>query len=119
MTELPIFQTTSSKFEYTIKLDNEVYLLRYEYNPRSFNWYLTISNDRTGQRLDNKKLIINYPLYDQNKAIFNVMPGDVLIQQVNNTEELITYDNLGIDYIVYYYTADEVTQWKIDNDWDN
>lgn len=112
---LPTFQTASSRFFYNIILESKVFILTFDWNARSENWFLTIECKEENTKINNLKIILNYPLLSQHKAIFPSLKGDLLLQKIDNTSDDFGYDNFLINYGLYYYTADEYNTWKVDN----
>lgn len=111
MKELPLFKELSTDFFYTIEIEETLFTFRIFYNSRNDSWYLDISTDN--YRLDNIKIVANYPLLDGYKALFPELEGDLFVYRVNtSTNEEITFDNFDIDYKFLYFTESEVTQYK-------
>lgn len=111
MIDLPLFQDISAKFTYTIEIEEEIYQFYFDWNVRSENWYLTITHLESGLKLSNIKIIPNFPLLKQRKALFDIMEGDLFLIKLNDVSEMVDYDNIGVDYKLYYYTKDEFEDW--------
>jgi len=115
MINLPMFQNDSTDFQYSIDLDNVSVQLRFTYNVRSGYFRMNIATENYS--LYGLKMVPDYPLLDNHKALFPELLGDIIITQVNRLDEQIdcTFDNLGTDFKVYYYNADELASWKANN----
>src|SRR4030042_6769147 len=112
MLDIPMFQEESTDFEFSIDLDNITTTIRLTYNVRSGYFRMNISTENYS--LYGLKVVAEFPLIYQHKALFPELPGDIIINQVNRLDEEIdmTYDNLGSDYVMRYYTKDEFEAWK-------
>jgi len=109
--QLPVFQTQSADFEYTIELDNINTLVRLTYNVRSGFWKMNLSVN--GNTLYNIKLVKNFPLLKQNKALFPYLPGDFFVLKISDeSEEDFNYDNFGTVWGLVYVTAAEYEAWR-------
>lgn len=114
MIQLQVFQNVSSDFIQTINLDGQIVTLRMTYNIRSGFFFLTFTDSKENP-LNGIKMVPNWLLLDQRKALID-FDGDLMILKVNlEAEDVITYDNLGTDWLLYYLTPDEVADWKTEN----
>lgn len=115
MTQLPVFQTISADFSYTIKLENQIVTLRFKWNVRAGNFFLDFT-DAGGNSLYGIKLLPNWPLLKYGKGNIDRFSGDLMIFQAENSAESeITYDNLGVGWILYYLSQEEVSAWEAEN----
>ena len=88
MIQIPAFNATNADFEQDIDLDNITVTIRMTYNSRSSYWKVDFITENCS--LLGIKCVRNYPLTQQHKAIFPCLPGDFLIQPLN--------DDLSGDY---------------------
>lgn len=112
---IQIFSTNSSDFTQVIELDLINVTLRLKFNVRDESWFMSL--DTENNSIKDLRLSINYPILRQHKALVHDIPGDFLVQKINDTAiDNLTFDNLGTDYLLLYYTEEEMIQWYIDND---
>lgn len=115
MIEIPIFKDTSSDFTQNIELDNLIITIRLVWNIRCNDWFISIETSN-GNKIDFIRLVFNYPIINQYKYLFPDISGDFFVQLYNNINtDTITYNNLGKDLALYYYTESEVDEWKVEN----
>lgn len=112
MIEIPVFQNISSSFQQEITLGDRVLLLTLSWNTRSEAWYLIYEDIETGVNLFSIKLVENWLLLRQYKATIPNESGDFIVLRNNAESDIITYDNLGTEFILYYVTDDEGDEWE-------
>lgn len=115
MIEIPVFTTQAADFTQIIDLDNVTVTIRLVFNIRVESWFMRLETEN--YTLDGIKLVENYPLIQQYKALFPELPGDFLIQQINDEVENpeFDYDSFGVFWSLFYFTEDEVTDWEVEN----
>jgi hypothetical protein len=107
---IQIFQDVSSDHTQVIELDTVTITLRLKYNVRNASWFYSFTTENN--EISDIKLVSNFPMLRQHKAIASDIPGDFFVIKTNdNAGDEITYDNLGTDYQLIYATADEVVNW--------
>jgi hypothetical protein len=111
--EIPIFQNDSSNFIQNITLNNKRVQLKLVYNVRSAKWVLYIAYDNFF--LEGVPLVLNYPLIFRQRWLVNSLRGEFLCLQKNTKVENITYENLGVDVGLYFFTDAEYRQWSRTN----
>ena len=116
MLEIPLIYTQSSAdFIQTIILDEVTVILRLYYNIR--NQFFALDAKTNNYEIKGLKAILNYPIIHPSNSSFPELPGDFLINQVTNTTQIIdlNYDTFGNVFKLFYYSADEVQQWRSNN----
>ena len=110
MIALPTFQSQFGDFTYRITLGTLRYSLRFLWNPRTQDWWLTIV-DPFGGAIDGVRLVANWPLFNNHKAQIQIDGDLILIPKSGNVAPL-GYDNLDTDYTLTYLNHDELVQWR-------
>lgn len=111
---IQIFNTKSSDFTQVVELDEILVTIRLKFNVRNESWYISLETENNSVK--DLRLSINFPILRQHKALMSDIAGDFFVQKVNETAvDNLTYSNLGVDYLLLYYTAAEVTSWFSDN----
>jgi len=112
MIEIPIYSSASSDFTQNIELDQLIVTIRIIWNTRCDDWFISVETSN-GNKIDFIRLVFNFPILNQYKYLFPDIDGNFFVQLYNNINtDIITYDNLGVDLALYYYTASEVETWK-------
>lgn len=112
MIEIPVFTEQSSDFTQNIDLDNINVKIRLTYNTRVNYWFMALETGESS--LQGIKLVKNFLLIDQYKALLPDIPGDFGVFKISNelNDNEFTYDNFGIAWSLFYLTADEVEEFK-------
>lgn len=107
---VPTFQNTSSKYTIEAELNNEVFLLKFAWNTRASDWYMSIYNDNGDLVLTDVKMVINYQLLRQYKAIEGIPKGDFILHDLekDDVNSGVTFDNFGIRYQLVFFTNEEI-----------
>lgn len=114
MIQIPTFQNISSDNIQTIDLNGQIVTLRVVYNIRNSFFHLRFT-DPEGGTLLGIKIVPNWLLLDQRKALIN-FEGDLIIQKVDlEAEDVITYENFGSGWVLRYLDPQEVSDWKREN----
>lgn len=113
MIKIPIFSESSADFTQTIELNNILFTIRLKYNIRCGYWFINIEteNNTTGDF----KVVYDYPIFKNHKSLFYDIKGDFIVKKVNDTDNNLSYSNLGNDFILYYYTENEINEWLDEN----
>lgn len=114
MIKIPIFSDQSSIFTMNIELNSISVDLTLTYNIRNERWYISLVTENNS--LYYRKLVENFPLVYPHKAIFPELSGDFfVIKNVNKSDNMITYENLGNGWDLFYYDESEMQDWADDN----
>jgi len=112
--EIQIFKESSSDFTQRTIVENQILVVRIKYNVRNDSWFLNITTENYS--IQDLKLVINYPILYNHKALFPVLTGDLIIMpKVDNLVENLSYDNFGNDFGLFYIDASELTEWELTN----
>ena len=107
---IPIDQTSSSIFRQNIIIEDINLTMRFRYSTRTASWYMSLETE--DYNIDNLRIVENYPLLKQHKALFPVFDGDFITLKVSEKAiNEINYDNFGIDWILLYFTESELDDW--------
>jgi len=110
MIKLPVYQKVSANFKYRIELELKSVELQLIYNIRNGFFHFDFT-DGDGTKLTGIKVVTGWPLMHIHKAFVN-FDGDFMILRADlNSNELLTYDNLGSVFNLYYLTAQEIKDW--------
>lgn len=101
---LPTFQTSSPRYKYHISLDGIIYYLNFNWNTRESAWYMDIANSSETLILAGIKLVPDYRLLKQYKAIEGLPAGDFLLvdSKQDDQNSQVTFDNFGDRYVLMY-----------------
>jgi len=114
MIELPIFQNSSSDFTFNIDLDLISCTVRLIYNIRNGSWFMDLVT--ASSSIQGVRLVEDFPLLYQNKAIISDLKGDFLVTRITDVDSTeLTYDNFGVDWVLQYLTSTEVDAWSTTN----
>jgi len=110
------FQVQSADFVQTVELDGIFASIRLIFNIRSETWFINEYKELdTDKTLLGVKIINDFPLFLAMKTRID-LPGDfMIIKEDESLTDSIGYDNLNNGYNLYYLTADEVLEWKVEN----
>ena len=115
MYEIPVYPDESADFTQVLDIESVSLTIRITYNIRNqyFKMRLTTENND----IDGLKCVINFPLIYPHNALFPELKGDFFIQQATNLNEVVAFDytNFGTTYKLYYYTEEEVLNWRDEN----
>jgi len=109
--QLPVFGSSSARYFYNISLDKEIFTLYFHWNSRESAWYMDIKQpDGDTTILAGIKLVPDYRLLKQYKAVEGIPKGDFILKDVQNKpdDEQLTYENFGTRYVLLYYEEGEV-----------
>ncbi len=71
-----------------------------------------MSIDTDNNSIKDIRVSINYPILRQHKALIYDILGDFFVQKINDIAvNNINYSNLGTDFLLLYYTEEEMNQW--------
>lgn len=117
MTEINIsYKDISSDFVQIVELDNIPTTIRLTYNVRNDSWKMDLTTENYA--IYGLKLVIDYPIINRHKTLFPELSGDFFITSISAVTKDISnfdYDTFGNDFLLYYYTEDEVNEWKVNN----
>jgi len=108
---LPTYQEQSAIFLYQANIENQVVVLRFVYNIRSgcFSVYIT---DGNGNQVNSIKVVPNWPLLKFRKSFTDIRGDFFVFNDTRPDDKVITYDNFGNGFNLYYLTQDEVEAWE-------
>jgi len=103
---LPVYVSDSPRYLYNIPLDGDIFVLYFHWNSRENFWYMDIlKSDGTTNILTGIKLVPNYRLLKQYKAIDGLPKGDFVLydSEENVQDEQLTFENFGVRYKMLYF----------------
>ena len=108
---IPVFSESSSNYEQTLTLEQKTVTIGLTWNAYSERWVMSVVTN--GKRIDGIPLVIDMLLMKQVTHLID-LAGDFIVQKNCQKCEVtkIDYDNLGTDYVLLYYTAEEAEIWK-------
>ena len=109
--EIPLINSPDQTLDIT--LDNVPYTLRVLYNERFGYFSLTVSEKDGDVLLSNIKMVNNYPLVGRYQRL--IMKGDLYFIHKGNKTTRPTLDEIGIEYGLYYYDAEDVIVYPVPN----
>jgi len=117
MIQISTYQTASSHYTFSIILEQKVFDLTFFWNERSQNWYFSIENKEDSTKLTNRKLVENWALLRNHKALFRSLEGDFILLRLSNSssEVELSYDNFGSSFILYFLSSAELASWEVAN----
>lgn len=113
MIEIPVsFKDQSADFEQIIDLEAVTVTIRLTYNTRNNYWYASFSTDNNS--ITSVKLVTEFLLLDQYKAVLNEIKGDFIVTRVADDLNVpdLSYENFGIDWAFQYLTESEAESFK-------
>jgi hypothetical protein len=113
MIEIPVFQNTVSNWRESILLEDKRISFRFMYNIRN-NFFHIDFTDAENNTIYGIKVVENFPLLKYKKG-FVVFDGDIFLLQKEESDEGVTYENLGVTWALFYLTPDEVVEWEDEN----
>lgn len=109
--QIPLQANTTDQFV-NVELDGNPYILRVLWNERFGYFSLSISTADEVAILKNIKMVKNFPLIGKFKS--NLLPfGDLYFVQVKGKVDRPAYEDLGVNFDLYYYEADPVASTVI------
>jgi len=108
-TILPTFQTVSSKYQFTISLEDKTYQLYFNWNTREQAWYMDIS-DTDGVLIQaGIKVVVGYYLLQQYKSNGLLPPGDFYVLDLQESPNAagVGFSDFGVRYQMVYLTKEE------------
>lgn len=114
MIQLQVFNTLSADFEQGLTLGGMAIQLRLIWNVRSEFWMLRVSN-QDGVQVASVKLVPNYLLLRQHKALFPLAGDLLLVREDPQASEFPTFEGLGKTFNLYFLDDEEVIQWENTN----
>jgi hypothetical protein len=112
--EIPLFQNISADFLQTIKLGNQLVNLRFVWNVRNSFFHLDVIPSLGGS-LTGIKVVPRYPLLSQFSGQIEFR-GDFLVLKTDNSlGSLITYENFGQGWDLFYVDRSELITWRVEN----
>lgn len=108
---IPTYQDKGSKFSQDVIIGGISVTLTLKWNARAGYWFVSISDGE--YEIIGKKLVGNWPLLKQSRALFPNLSGDIIAFQTDTSAEgEITYDNLNNGWTLYYVTDEELESWE-------
>lgn len=111
---IPFDPTSSANQEFKIRLGSEMATILLRWNPRAGFWGITVTNEAQ-DTLKAMKVVPNWPLmreYNGSQPI----SGDFIVLPLSSTAiEPVDYDQLGVDWGIFWATDSEVLEWEEDN----
>jgi len=109
MIKIDIFSQSSSSFRKQYTLENEIFYITIFWNSRSASWFLKIEDETESTILAGVKIVPGLFLLKK-FALSSTPKGDFKCakETTSNTENGITYENLGQTYNLYYFNSDEI-----------
>lgn len=112
MIEIPIFQNVSSNFTQEIILGGRIMNITLSWNVRCSCWFMELEDVQSGDSISGIKLVENWLMLRQFKASIPNFSGDFIIKKVNAPSEEITFDNLGIEFKLFFADDTEGDSWE-------
>jgi len=108
--EIPVHNTTSSRWSSIVELDNVTFTLHVYWNEREAAWYLDLHDDSDSPIVCGIKLVASYPLLTAYHAYEGCPTGELFIIDVEGNFDTAhtDFDGLGARYRLAYLTAAEV-----------
>jgi len=112
---IPLFKESSADFQQNIDLNNVNYTIRLTYNVRVGYWFMTLSTEN--YTITSVKCTLEFPILWQHYALMPELSGDFFINQIEDLQNRpdLTYDNFGSVFKLFYYTPEEVLEWRSAN----
>lgn len=114
MLQIPTFQTVSADSIQTIELNNQIVVLRITYNSRNEFFHLRFT-DPDGVQLRGLKMVPDFPLMKRHQALINFSGDLILVKDDQSAGDIVTYENFGNGWNLYYFTEEEVEAWEVTN----
>lgn len=108
---IQMFLTSSADFTQQVTLERQLVTIRIRWNIRNDSGFMDFT-DELGNTLYGVRLVKNWPLLRQMKGTIE-FEGDFFILPAGDTDPgEITYQNLGNELLLLYYTPEEVEAWE-------
>ena len=105
---MPIYNSSSSKFQYTMALDGNTYQFTFQFNFREGFWYMDIGDVDGNYIRTGFKLTVGYYLLNQYRGD-NLPPGNfIVLNLANDAVTILNFDTLGQQYKLVYLTEAEM-----------
>lgn len=114
MVGIPLYQSISANFTQRIELNEQLVQIKITYNVRAGFFFMRLT-DENENFLAGVKIVPNFPLLRQSAALLNFTGDFLVVQESENVEDEITYDNFGAGWTLYYITPDELIEWEDEN----
>lgn len=107
---VPTFQTTSARYILEAELATEVFRLRFTWNQRESSWYMDILDIDDNNIMLGVKLVANYQLLLQYKAMAELPKGDFIMMDLESSPQTgpVTFDNYGTRYQLIFFSNEEL-----------
>lgn len=111
---IPMFQDIASKFEQEMLLGNSNVVLKIYWVERAKAWFFDFRIPDTGEVVLGIRIIPQWPLLRQYKAVIPSFLGDLFVGKVDsNADDELTFENLNNEgWALYYITDDELEEWE-------
>lgn len=111
MVIIPTFQDKASHFRQDIIVDGVALSLRLDFNSRSDYWQMSITDDIYS--LYNKKIVANWPILRQSRALFPSLLGDFVLQKSDlDVAADVDFNNLNNGWSFLYLDRLELAEWE-------
>ena len=112
LVEIPILPQVADQ-TLNVTLDNEPYTLRLMYNVRFDFFSLSLAEKDGDSLVQGIKVVHNYPLINRfQKTKFK---GDIYLLHKGGKDIRPTFDNVGIEFGLYYYDAETLPDYPVPN----
>ena len=110
--EIPILPQVADQ-TLNVTLDNQPYTLRITYNVRFDFFTLSIAEKDGDSLINGIKMVHNYPLVNSfQRTLFK---GDLYLLHKGGKDIRPTFDNVGVDFGLYYYYQELPDDFPIPN----
>jgi hypothetical protein len=115
VTEIPVFNASSSRWSEIVELDGRTYTLHVHWNERESAWYMDVHDAEDVVLVAGIKLVASFPLLSSYHAREWCPAGEIMIVDVEGNFDTAhtDFDGLGVRYRVMYLTADEVADLEL------
>jgi hypothetical protein len=111
MQQISTFQDISSDFIQEVDLNGQLVFLRIVWNGRVEAFFIRIT-DQNENPLNGVKIVPNWPLFQNHKGFLD-FDGDLVVARTDDEAvDIITYDNFGNGWGLFYLTPEEYEEWK-------
>lgn len=112
LVEIPILPQVADQ-TLNVTLDNEPYTLRLMYNVRFDFFSLSLAEKDGDSLVQGIKVVHNYPLINRfQKTLFK---GDIYLLHKGGKDIRPTFDNVGVEFDLYYYDAETLPDYPVPN----
>ena len=107
MTQIEIFNYPAFRKNYS--LEGTIYSIKLVYNSRSEEWFMSIEDEENETIISGIKLVTGIFLLTNKRFTESLPAGDFIVEkQSDNKNIVLNKETLGTEYILNYYTAQEV-----------